>query len=107
MTRTDHLLTTFSEELGEVTLAILATKCGEAAQRTSKALRFGLSEVQPGQFFTNAERIAHEMADVLGVYSMLVREGILPEVEEARVRRKVKKVEEYLGLSDQQGRLTP
>lgn len=38
-------------------LSILAEECCEVGQRVSKALRFGLDEVQPGQDLSNAERI--------------------------------------------------
>jgi len=64
MTEVEHLLTVLSEE------------CAEVAQRVSKALRFGLEEVQPGQFATNAERIVEELADLWAVTTLLEREGV-------------------------------
>lgn len=101
MTRTEHLLTTLSEE------------CAEVAQRVSKALRFGIEEVQPGQPFNNSERVRQELWDLIGVYRMLVAEGVLPdlgvqlvtrEAEEA-VKAKQAKVEEYLRFSAARGRV--
>lgn len=59
MTRNEHLL------------VILAEECNEVAQRCTKALRFGLTEVQPGQEHTNAQRIRYELADLIGVVEML------------------------------------
>lgn len=58
MTRDEHLLT------------ILAEECAEVAQRCSKALRFGIDEVQPGQGLDNRRRIEKEFNDLLGVYLM-------------------------------------
>lgn len=67
MTRTEHLLTIAAEE------------CSEIAQRISKAIRFGLKEVQPGQERTNAERIMVEFADLCVVMEHLVNDGDLDE----------------------------
>lgn len=52
-------------------LTILMEECGEVVQRCSKALRFGLLEVQPGQELTNATRLAHEIGDVLKMVEVL------------------------------------
>lgn len=65
---TDHqreLLTIFEEECLEVieqcsAMIIQATRAG---QRASKALRFGLDDVQPGQPFDNAQCLGHEIGD--------------------------------------------
>ena len=46
-------------------LIALAEECNEVAVRISKALRFGLDEVQPGQGLTNVARISHELRDVV------------------------------------------
>ena len=70
-------------------LIILAEECNEAAARASKALRFGLNEVQPGQNATNAERIGHELQDVATLVSACVEAGILSvDLEEPEARRK-------------------
>ncbi len=63
MNRKEHLLICLSEE------------CAEVAQRVSKALRFGLEEVQPEQHETNADRIVEELADLWAVTTLLEREG--------------------------------
>lgn len=95
MNRVDHLLWNLAEE------------CAEVAQRVSKAARFGLHEIQPGQSFTNAERIMHEYADILGAIRLLTEEGILerPENFEELIQRKKDRFEKYLEISKAQGRL--
>lgn len=104
MTRTEHLLT------------ILAEECAEVAQRVSKALRFGLAEVEPGQPLTNAQRIMGEVNDLVAVYSMLAGPVVSPttplfegSVEEWHrdVAAKQAKVQHYLAYSEVCGTLTP
>jgi len=89
MNRTDHLLTILDEE------------CHEVGQRTTKALRFGLDEVQEGQSMTNAERIMVEMADLIAVYDMLE----LPWPGDDRIAAKKERVEHFLEYSKSIGRL--
>ena len=95
MNRNEHLL------------MILAEECAEVAQRVSKALRFGLDEVQPGQELTNEQRIWGEMNDLAGVGEMLIEArksgGLCREAVEA----KKAKVEKFLAYSEQCGTLTP
>ena len=57
MVRREHLLTCLAEE------------CTEVGQRVTKALRFGLAEVQAGQTLTNRQRIAEEYRDLVAVAS--------------------------------------
>ncbi len=97
MTRTEHLLT------------ILAEECSEVAQRVSKALRFGIDEVQPGQELTNADRITYEMVDLVAVFDMLCEAGVLPFIhrpafnENAGIAAKKAKVEKFLAFSAGRG----
>lgn len=99
MTRTEHLLTILSEE------------CNETAQRVSKALRFSLEEVQPGQQIglDNAERILVEFFDAWAMIRMLTDEGKLPMWSdlsiESHVQSKKIRVETYLRLSKENGTL--
>lgn len=71
-------------------LTILAEECCEVGKRASKALRFGVDEVQDGQPLTNAERIALEVGDVLEVVAQLVDMGTLnlAAIEEGQDRKK-------------------
>jgi hypothetical protein len=66
MTREQHLLIKLSEE------------CAEVAHRVSKALRFGLDEIQPGQDLDNGERLWQEIHDLIAVIEMLGEEDIPP-----------------------------
>ena len=58
-------------------LNILIEECAEVQQRVTKALRFGLDEIQEGQALTNAERIAIEVGDLQEMLHMCLNEGIL------------------------------
>lgn len=60
-------------------LNIIIEECAEVQHRACKALRFGLSEVQPGQDLTNAERLSDEIGDLFGILDLAVDEGLLPE----------------------------
>lgn len=96
MNRVEHLLTILGEEGVEV------------SQRCSKALRFGLEEVQPGQDLDNSERIRGEYIDLLAIMEMLVEEGhILPVhyIDRPAIDAKKAKVEKFLAYSRQQGTL--
>lgn len=97
MNRTEHLLTVLGEEGAEV------------AQRVSKALRFGLEEVQPGQPDDNAERIRFEVYDLIGTYMILAEEQALPplhldaELVERFTERKRTKIETFMAISRREG----
>jgi NTP pyrophosphatase (non-canonical NTP hydrolase) len=94
MTRTEHLLW------------ILAEECAEVAQRASKAARFGVNEIQPGQTETNAERLSHEMNDLIGVAQLLADEGALAvSADQDEVAAKRAKVEKFLRYSRECGTL--
>jgi NTP pyrophosphatase (non-canonical NTP hydrolase) len=93
--RTEHLL------------VILMEECAEVAQRASKALRFGLKEVEPGQEATNAERLAGELADLDAVVLMCEAEGAFACAgEQSALERKERKVERFLAYSAECGTLT-
>lgn len=97
MNRTEHLLSCLAEE------------CAEVAQRVSKALRFGLAEVQPGQPLTNAQRIGQEFHDLLAVVEMLEEAGALdrPTGSTTAIERKKAKVLAFMEYAEQCGTLTP
>lgn len=59
MTRAEHLLVIAMEE------------CAEVIQRLSKALRFGLDEVQPEQPLDNRERIRYEFSHLCAAMEMV------------------------------------
>jgi hypothetical protein len=96
MTRSEHLLTCLAEE------------CAEVAQRVSKALRFGLKEIQDGQSATNAQRIDAEIDDLISVVVILQNEGILPASpypSAERIQAKKMKIERFMAISIEQGTL--
>ncbi|HWT12279.1 MAG TPA: hypothetical protein VN231_05970 [Allosphingosinicella sp.] len=97
MNRVEHLLECLSEE------------CSEVGQRVSKALRFGLGEVQAGQPLTNAERVVVELKDLLAVVEILVDESIIPHpmVTPVEVDAKRDKIERFMAIAREQGVLTP
>lgn len=79
-----ELLTILMEEAFEV-LTFLGP-------RASKAKRFGLDEIQPGQPFTNSQRLAHEAGDLIAVVERLVSCGAIskPALDAAIYRKHVK-----------------
>ncbi len=94
MTRTDHLLW------------ILAEECNEVAQRVSKAARFGLQEIQPGQPFDNASRILIELWDLHAAVEMLISDGSLGDaIDRNAVNEKKRKIEKFLKYSKECGTL--
>ena len=86
MTRTQYLLTCLAEE------------CAEVAQRASKAARFGIDEVQPGQDLDNGERLEQEFNDLVAVARLL---GL--SVDEVQVKQKYARVDKYMQLSAERG----
>ncbi len=81
-------------------LNCLAEECAEVAQRASKAIRFGMDEIQPGQEHDNKTRLEAELGDLMGVCDML---GIVPRLGEREA--KAARVERYMELSRSLGRL--
>ncbi len=95
MTRKEHLLTILSEE------------CSETAPRASKAIRFGLTEIQPGQPLTNTERLINEFNDMFALMEMLRSEGCLDIIlHSGKIEAKKLQVEHYLKHSKECGTLT-
>jgi hypothetical protein len=79
----------------------------EVAQRGLKAQQFGLGEVQPDQPFTNAQRIHHELDDLMASIEMLNDEfdlGYTPCRE--RIEAKKLKVTKFAELSRSLGMLS-
>jgi hypothetical protein len=97
MDRTEHLLTCLAEE------------CAEVAQRVSKALRFGLHEVQRGQGQTNVGRICDELGDLIAVAAILRDERILGDFlpDADAIGAKLDKIERFMAISREQGVLSP
>jgi len=90
MNNVEHLLTILSEECSEI-----SKECSDVSVRVSKALRFGLDEIQPGQLLSNAERIALELADLLAVAEVLEDAGVITRVQVDRKKAKLKHFMDY------------
>lgn len=96
MNRKEHLLSCLAEE------------CNEVAQRVSKALRFGLQEIEPGQHQTNAQRIMQEFGDVLAVIELLEEEGALERTTDTHaIDRKKARVLAFMEYAQSCGSLSP
>jgi len=87
-------------------LATLGEECGEVQQAVGKALRFGVNDGYPTSDTTNLEDIQNEVADLLGVYEMLMKEVAQSEsVPHYKRNRKKLRVEEYMEYSRRVGAL--
>ena len=91
MNRKEHLLTIVGEE------------CTEVHQRCSKALRFGLNEVQPNQELANHERILQEFNDLIGAMDLLFECEFEELISKEEVQAKKEKIEKYLDYSKECG----
>ena len=60
-------------------LNIIIEECAEVQHRACKALRFGLSEVQPGQDLDNAARLSDEIGDLGGILNLAFADGLISE----------------------------
>lgn len=98
----------------EYLLACLAEECGEVAQRATKALRFGLDEVQPYQEKTNRQRIKDELIDLITVWDMLCDDQMdetmvikyqAPSADFDAMEAKRQKIKKYMGYAKQCGTL--
>ena len=88
----------------QILLTILGEECNEIAQRASKAIRFGSTEIQPGQEFTNAERICYEFNDLYATMLLLREKGILPEIQNTTsIDSKKEKIERFNKYSEKLG----
>lgn len=81
-------------------LTILIEECAEVQQRATKALRFGLDEIQPGQPYTNKFRLGSEVGDLLEVLDRCIAAVIIREtsIEEGRVNKR-KQLDKYMQTS--------
>lgn len=88
-------------------LICLAEECAEVQHRVSKALRFGMSEIEPGQPFTNAQRIAQEFDDVLAIIEMLEDRSLFTHAANFRkIEEKKMRVQRWMGHAIRNGTLT-
>jgi len=89
-------------------LVILAEECNEVGQRATKALRFGVNEIQPGTSNeNNAERLKYEYNDLIAIVEILQEEGVLPPEMFSRemIDKKKERVKYFLEYSKKIGTL--
>lgn len=88
----------------EYLLVKLAEECAETSQRATKALTFGVDEIQEGQELTNAERIIYEFNDIMTIMIELNRLGVFKEiVNEDMILSKKDKLQKYMIYSQEKG----
>lgn len=95
-------------DMTEYLLTLIAEEAVEVAKRATKALRFGLEEVQPGQEETNAQRLAGEYIDLITAIRMLeehTETALLPSgaARKAMIDAKIAKIKKFMEYSRQQG----
>ncbi len=97
MTLTEYLLTCLGEEGCEI------------SQATSKALRFGLPDVNllKPSGPTNCGRIVEELNDLIAVVDLCVEQGLLPEdwLNAQLIAAKKKKLVQFMEYSEERGAL--
>lgn len=84
-------------------LICVAEECAEIQQRITKALRFGLYEVQPGQPDNNLVRIRQEFNDLLGVLELAADHSALMLIDRKQVDAKKDKVIKFMLYSEELG----
>ncbi len=84
----------------ELLLITLMEECDETSQRVSKALRFGLNEVQPEQLLNNSERIVYEFNDIMAVMEILLDHNIIDKIiDREAIELKKEKIYKYFNYS--------
>lgn len=91
----------------QILLTILAEECVETAQRATKAIRFGMQEIQRDQPLNNSQRIIYEFNDILAIMEMLKKEGYFVGdiIDSEAIIKKEEKIEKYLKYSKELGKL--
>lgn len=88
-------------------LNLLAEECTEVGQRASKAIRFGLNEVQKGQDLDNKERLHLELTDLVAVVLLLNNEFDFnfdfDELDWSAINAKHEKIEKFYEYSKKCG----
>lgn len=84
-------------------LSCLIEECAEVIQRATKAQRFGLEEIQPEQSLSNRQRLAAELADLMGTIELLKEDGVRLPIPAAAIEAKFDKVKKYMDYSRELG----
>jgi hypothetical protein len=84
-------------------LTLIQEECAEVSQRASKAIRFGLYEIQPGQELNNWERLRQEFVDLWTVMTLLDRDLVNFDFDNDDVTAKINKIKKYSQISKDRG----
>jgi len=87
----------------EYVLTCVSEEAVEVSQRCAKALRFGISETQPGQPLTNEDRLWGEVADLQGALEMLIELRGGGNITREQVDAKKVRIEEFSRYSSDLG----
>ncbi len=87
---------------------LLSEEAHEVGQRASKLSRFGSHEVQPGQPYTNIERVHQEKTDFMVVYKLLNKAAGSHDPDDftigsEQLNKKKEKLRKFTRLSVEQG----
>lgn len=80
-------------------LTLLGEECSEVQQRCSKAVLFGMDEVQDGQPHTNSEMILHEFNDLVAVIEGLYQKPVSELIDRNKTSAKNDEIAEYYQYS--------
>lgn len=88
----------------------LAEECAEVTQRATKALTFGIAEVQKGQELNNSERMLEEILDFCTIVLMLEESGTIAEINSLpnltqRINQRKAKVEKWYEYAKEEGQV--
>ena len=83
----------------EYLLICLVEECGEVVQAATKALRFGLEDINPCTGETNKSAIQKELNDIAAIVTMLRRDNIIDDNFTKSPTEKIKKVEKWMQYS--------
>ena len=80
---------------------ILMEEAAEIQQRASKLIRFGPGEIQPGQPFTNVERLSWEVGDLMYMMQLAFKANLLDDtfIEEGK-KSKEKQLKKFMKTID-------
>lgn len=101
----EYLILLLAEECAEI-----SEVCSRIAIRAFKALRFGISEVQPGQLQDNAQRLLAELVDIAGTIEYLVDSGFITRDDIKAKKCKIARFLDYsrqLGVIEREGQADP
>lgn len=81
-------------------LCKIAEEAVEVAKRALKAQQFGLNEIQPGQDFTNIERLTDEFHDLFTSFQNFAElVGVDPIPCEVKKSARLRRMDKFLQLS--------